>query len=218
VLLERFWWGSVFLLALPVMALLLLLGPRVLPEYRAPDAGRLDLPSAALSLVAVLAVVFGLKQVAQDGLGGLAVSAVKLTPLWWTPLAERGLDGHIAHKGTPAPIQASTRWSVERTHAWGNAFASSAGAPSGADGWSSSTWRWRTRSSSWVGWSAARGPATAGRLAQADARNRPGVSAAAATRHRCAARYSSGRGCRCLARPPGRAFPPPAGMAGYAGR
>jgi hypothetical protein len=39
-----------------------------------------------------------------------------------TTLAERGLDGHIAHKGTPAPIQASTRWSVERTHAWGNAF------------------------------------------------------------------------------------------------
>src|SRR5262245_3070386 len=51
VLLERFWWGSVFLLALPVMALLLVLGPRVLPEYRDPQAGRLDLVSAALSLV-----------------------------------------------------------------------------------------------------------------------------------------------------------------------
>jgi MFS transporter, DHA2 family, multidrug resistance protein len=76
VLLERFWWGSVFLLALPVMALLLVLGPRVLPEYRAPDAGRLDLVSAAMSLVAVLAVVFGLKLIAQDGIGGLAVSAV----------------------------------------------------------------------------------------------------------------------------------------------
>ncbi len=76
VLLENFWWGSVFLLALPVMALLLLLGPRLLPEYRAPDAGRLDLTSAGLSLVAVLAVVFGLKQIAQDGLGWLAVSSV----------------------------------------------------------------------------------------------------------------------------------------------
>src|SRR5919106_3015320 len=40
-LLERFWWGSVFLPALPVMALLLALGPRLLPEYRDPDAGRL---------------------------------------------------------------------------------------------------------------------------------------------------------------------------------
>jgi MFS transporter, DHA2 family, multidrug resistance protein len=76
VLLERFWWGSVFLLALPVMAVLLLLGPRVLPEYRAPDAGRLDLVSAAMSLVAVLAVVFGLKLVAQDGIGALAACAV----------------------------------------------------------------------------------------------------------------------------------------------
>ena len=45
-MLELFWWGSVFLLALPVMAALLILGPRVLPEYRDPDAGRLDLVSA----------------------------------------------------------------------------------------------------------------------------------------------------------------------------
>ena len=46
VMLELFWWGSVFLLALPVMGALLVLGPRVLPEYRDPDAGRLDLSSA----------------------------------------------------------------------------------------------------------------------------------------------------------------------------
>jgi DHA2 family multidrug resistance protein-like MFS transporter len=76
VLLERFWWGSVFLLALPVMALLVVLGPRLLPEYRDPGAGRLDLPSAAMSLVAVLAAVFGLKLIAQDGIGPLAVAAV----------------------------------------------------------------------------------------------------------------------------------------------
>jgi DHA2 family multidrug resistance protein-like MFS transporter len=70
VLLEYFWWGSVFLLALPVMALLLILGPRVLPEFRNPEAGRLDLRSAAMSLVAVLAVIYGLKEIAQEG-GGL---------------------------------------------------------------------------------------------------------------------------------------------------
>jgi MFS transporter, DHA2 family, multidrug resistance protein len=69
VLLEFFWWGSVFLLAVPVMALLLVLGPRLLPEFRDPDAGRLDLVSAGLSVVAVLAVVLGLKQIAEDGLG-----------------------------------------------------------------------------------------------------------------------------------------------------
>jgi len=76
VLLEHFWWGSVFLLAIPVMALLLVLGPIVLPEYRDPDAGRLDLASAVMSLVAVLAAIFGLKQIAQDGVGWLAVSSI----------------------------------------------------------------------------------------------------------------------------------------------
>jgi MFS transporter, DHA2 family, multidrug resistance protein len=75
-LLEHFWWGSVFLLAVPVMALLLVLGPLLLPEFRDPQAGRLDLTSAALSLAAVLAVIYGLKQVAQDGLDWLPVLSV----------------------------------------------------------------------------------------------------------------------------------------------
>lgn len=66
-LLEYFWWGSVFLLALPVMALLLVLGPRLLPEFRNPDAGRLDLISAAMSLVTMLALIYGLKEIAQAG-------------------------------------------------------------------------------------------------------------------------------------------------------
>ncbi len=78
VLLEHFWWGSVFLLALPVMALLLVLGPIVLPEYRDPNAGRLDLLSAVLSLVAILALIFGLKQTAQDGIGWLPLVSILL--------------------------------------------------------------------------------------------------------------------------------------------
>jgi DHA2 family multidrug resistance protein-like MFS transporter len=84
-LLEYFWWGSVFLMALPVMALLLILGPRVLPEYRDPNSGRLDLLSAGMSLTAILAVIYGFKLTAQDGpglvpalsvLGGLGVGAL----------------------------------------------------------------------------------------------------------------------------------------------
>jgi MFS transporter, DHA2 family, multidrug resistance protein len=75
-LLEFFWWGSVFLLAVPVMGLLLVLGPLLLPEYRDPDAGRLDLLSAALSLLCVLAVVYGLKQIAQDGLDSLPIVSI----------------------------------------------------------------------------------------------------------------------------------------------
>ncbi len=75
-LLEEFWWGSVFLPALPVMALLLVVGPRLLPEYRDPKAGRLDLTSAAISLVAVLAVIYGLKRTAEGGLDAAATGTI----------------------------------------------------------------------------------------------------------------------------------------------
>jgi MFS transporter, DHA2 family, multidrug resistance protein len=57
----------VFLLAVPVMALLLVVGPRLLPEYRDPRPGRLDLVSAGLSLVAVLSVIYGVKSFASEG-------------------------------------------------------------------------------------------------------------------------------------------------------
>ncbi|HEU4319629.1 MAG TPA: MFS transporter [Acidimicrobiia bacterium] len=75
-LLERYWWGSVFLMALPVMALLLVLGPRVLPEYRDPEAGRLDLLSAGMSLAAVLSTVFGLKELAIEGFSWRAAATL----------------------------------------------------------------------------------------------------------------------------------------------
>ncbi|MBO0776348.1 MAG: MFS transporter, partial [Actinobacteria bacterium] len=66
-LLQWFWWGSVFLLAVPLMALLLVLGPLLLPEFRDPAPGRIDLVSAFLSLVTVLALIYGLKQFAEGG-------------------------------------------------------------------------------------------------------------------------------------------------------
>ncbi|MFG1793829.1 MFS transporter [Nocardia sp. NPDC049149] len=76
VLLEYFWWGSVFLLAVPVMALLLVLGPKVLPEYRDPAAGALDPVSAALCVATMIALVFGMKKIAQDGIGATALLAL----------------------------------------------------------------------------------------------------------------------------------------------
>jgi MFS transporter, DHA2 family, multidrug resistance protein len=74
--LEFFWWGAVFLLAVPVMVALLILGPRVLPEYRDPNAGRLDPASAAMAIAAVLTVIFGLKQIAQDGIGLVPIAVI----------------------------------------------------------------------------------------------------------------------------------------------
>ncbi len=66
-LLEHFWWGSVFLLGVPVMVILLIAGPLLLPEYKDPHPGKFDLLSAGLSLAAVLLVIYGLKQIAQEG-------------------------------------------------------------------------------------------------------------------------------------------------------
>jgi MFS transporter, DHA2 family, multidrug resistance protein len=66
-LLEHFWWGSAFLIGVPIMASLLILGPILLPEFRNAEAGRPDLVSAALSLVSVLAIIYGIQQMAQDG-------------------------------------------------------------------------------------------------------------------------------------------------------
>ncbi len=75
VLLESFHWGSIFLMAVPVMAMLLVLGPRYLPEYKDPNPGRLDLPSAALSVVALLALIYGVKAAATDGITAPAIAS-----------------------------------------------------------------------------------------------------------------------------------------------
>lgn len=75
-LIEYFWWGSVFLISVPVMLLLLVLGPVLLPEYRDPHAGRLDVTSALLSLAAVLATIYGLKHLAEQGPDVLAVASI----------------------------------------------------------------------------------------------------------------------------------------------
>ncbi|MFF8608681.1 MFS transporter [Streptomyces sp. NPDC015346] len=84
-LLEFFWWGSVFLLGVPVMVILLIAAPILLPEYKDPDGGKLDLLSVVLSLAAIMPVVYGLKELARYGwepvpiaalVGGLILGAV----------------------------------------------------------------------------------------------------------------------------------------------
>ncbi|GAB3473501.1 DHA2 family multidrug resistance protein-like MFS transporter [Amycolatopsis cihanbeyliensis] len=67
VMLAQFWWGSVFLLAVPVMVLLLVVCPLLVPEFRNPDAGKLDLTSALLSVLAIVAFIYGLKEVTRHG-------------------------------------------------------------------------------------------------------------------------------------------------------
>lgn len=75
-LIERFWWGSAYLLSVPVMVLLLVLVPILLPEHRDPETRKLDLASAGLSLAAILPIVYALKQAADDGLGLTIAAAI----------------------------------------------------------------------------------------------------------------------------------------------
>src|SRR5688500_8215969 len=76
IMLELFWWGSVFLISVPVMILILIVGPVLLPEYRDPAAGKPDLLSVAMSLAAVLTMIYGLKQMAQDGVSTTAILSI----------------------------------------------------------------------------------------------------------------------------------------------
>lgn len=67
-LLEFFWWGSVFLINVPVIALIVVLGVWLLPESRNPKAGRIDLLSALLSVMTIVPVVYAVKQIVSSGL------------------------------------------------------------------------------------------------------------------------------------------------------
>jgi len=76
VMLDHFWWGSVFLLGVPVMVATLVLGPLLLPEFRNATASRVDLLSVALSLATILPFVYGLKELASGGWHPVPVAAV----------------------------------------------------------------------------------------------------------------------------------------------
>ncbi|MEU6103329.1 MFS transporter [Streptomyces flaveolus] len=73
-LLEHFWWGSVFLINLPVMALLLIVGPRLLPESKDPRPGPFDLLSALMLTTSVLGLIFSIKEVGKHGWGTAALA------------------------------------------------------------------------------------------------------------------------------------------------
>ncbi|WP_348787398.1 MFS transporter [Leifsonia sp. NPDC080035] len=75
-LIEHFWWGSVFLLAVPVLIPLLVLTPLLVRESKDPAPGPVDVPSILLSLVTMAPIVFGIKELAVHGLAPLPVLAI----------------------------------------------------------------------------------------------------------------------------------------------
>lgn len=71
-LVEAFWWGAIFLINVPPMAVLVVLGMLVLPERRESRASRIDASSVALSITGMLAVVYGLQEIAAGAEGETA--------------------------------------------------------------------------------------------------------------------------------------------------
>ncbi|MGW2112587.1 MFS transporter [Streptomyces sp. NPDC001948] len=84
-LLEHFWWGSVFLINLPVMAVLVVVGAKMIPESRNPAPGPWDLPSVALSFVGMIGVVYAIKELAAHGpsTGTIAAGIGGVAALCW---------------------------------------------------------------------------------------------------------------------------------------
>ncbi|MFC6012024.1 MFS transporter [Nocardia lasii] len=66
-MLATMWWGASMLIGVPVMAVVVLAVPALIPEYRAPQAGRIDPLSVVLSLAALLPFVYGVKKLAETG-------------------------------------------------------------------------------------------------------------------------------------------------------
>lgn len=75
-LLEYFYWGSIFLMAIPVMLPLLFLGPLLIPESRDPNPGPVDPISILLVLGTMTPLVYGIKKLAAEGVSVLPISAV----------------------------------------------------------------------------------------------------------------------------------------------
>lgn len=67
-LLEHYWWGSVFLINVPLMVLVVIAGIVLIPESKNPARGSMDLISAALSVTAIVSIVFAVKHVVGTGL------------------------------------------------------------------------------------------------------------------------------------------------------
>ncbi|MDQ0665676.1 DHA2 family multidrug resistance protein-like MFS transporter [Arthrobacter ulcerisalmonis] len=75
-LVEHFWWGAVFLVAVPLMLPLLAFGPALIPESKDPAPGKVDAPSILFSMLVMVPVVYGIKAVATEGPGAAGLGTM----------------------------------------------------------------------------------------------------------------------------------------------
>lgn len=90
-LLEHYWWGSAFLMAVPVLVLLLILAPIFVPESKDPNPGAVDVVSIALSLLTMVPLVYAIKSIAHEGVSATALGLVGLGLLAGTTFVRRQL-------------------------------------------------------------------------------------------------------------------------------
>jgi EmrB/QacA subfamily drug resistance transporter len=94
-LLEHFWWGSVFLVNVPFILLALVAGAVLVPKSKDPHEQPLDVPGAALSIVALSCLVYAIIEAPHNGwtapetLGMFALSMVALAAFLWRESATR---------------------------------------------------------------------------------------------------------------------------------
>ncbi|MEV0328831.1 MFS transporter [Micromonospora echinospora] len=111
VLLEHYWWGSVFVINLPIMLLVLISVALLVPESRNPAAARFDLVSAVLSVAAIVPLVWAVKHTAKSGIDpagllaaalsvGAALVFVRRQRTLRTPLVDVTLFARPAFTGT----------------------------------------------------------------------------------------------------------------------
>ncbi len=89
-LLENFWWGSVFLINVPVAALALIAGFILVPDSKDPHAGAIDYPGFVLSMAAISLLVYGIIEAPSRGWNDsvVLVTLIASVPLtiafiWW---------------------------------------------------------------------------------------------------------------------------------------
>ena len=94
-LLEHFWWGSVFLVNVPIILIALVAGAILVPKSKDPEEQPLDIPGALLSIVGLGALIYGIIEGPHEGwgsattLGTFALAVVALGAFGWRELNAR---------------------------------------------------------------------------------------------------------------------------------
>ncbi|MDY3048735.1 MAG: MFS transporter [Rothia sp. (in: high G+C Gram-positive bacteria)] len=90
-LLEHFYWGSVFLIAVPVLLPLLVLGPWLIPNSKDPHPGSIDLVSIGLIMATMTPFVYAIKHFAHEGFDLLTAALLLVATICGVTFTRRQL-------------------------------------------------------------------------------------------------------------------------------